>query len=308
MSTLLVEIVPLALGAAISPVIFLLQLTTLTGPRPIARGSVLAAGAAAALIVVSTIGVLVGDTGFSTRDTLQAVINIVFGALLAAVGLRALVRPPKPRKPKSSARRPSLRGSFLAGVGGMASNVHDVRALHPGTRADRRKRPVVATAGDRSADHPRDNAHGGVGAARARGRCPRRIDPHSALARRMDEGEQPMDPARLGPRLRCLAPRQGRGWVVMRGSRSLRTHERASSPAPDRACSGRPAAARVESAARRRDQCRVDPRPCRRWIGLEAESGAGGDHRCVASVDGGDDLGVVDSLQVDRRDAEVGMP
>jgi Sap, sulfolipid-1-addressing protein len=123
MSTLLVEIVPLALGAAISPVIFLLQLTTLTGPRPIARGSVLAAGAAAALIVVSTIGVLVGDTGFSTRDTLQAVINIVFGALLAAVGLRALVRPPKPRKPKSSARRPSLRGSFLAGVGGMASNV-----------------------------------------------------------------------------------------------------------------------------------------------------------------------------------------
>jgi Sap, sulfolipid-1-addressing protein len=123
MSTLLLEIVPLALGAAISPVIFLLQLTTLTGPRPIARGSVLAAGAAAALIVVSTIGVLVGDTGFSTRDTLQAVINIAFGALLAAVGLRALVRPPKPRRPTSSARRPSLRGSFLAGVGGMASNV-----------------------------------------------------------------------------------------------------------------------------------------------------------------------------------------
>jgi threonine/homoserine/homoserine lactone efflux protein len=123
MSTLLVEIVPLALGAAISPVIFLLQLTTLTGPRPTARGSVLAAGAAAALIVVSTIGVLVGDTGFTTRDTLQAVINIAFGALLAAVGLRALVRPPKPREPKSSARRPSLRGSFLAGVGGMASNV-----------------------------------------------------------------------------------------------------------------------------------------------------------------------------------------
>jgi hypothetical protein len=25
-------------------------------------------------------------------------------------------------------------------------------------------------------------------------------------------------------------------------------------------------------------------------------------------VDGGDDLGVVDALQIDRRDAEIGMP
>jgi cytochrome c biogenesis protein CcdA len=123
MSSLLSEIVPLALGAAISPVIFLLQLTTLTGPRPITRGSALTVGAAVTLIVVSTIGVLVGDTGFSTRTTLQAAINIAFGALLIAVGLRALLRPPKPKEPKADARPPSVRGSFLAGVGGMASNV-----------------------------------------------------------------------------------------------------------------------------------------------------------------------------------------
>jgi Sap, sulfolipid-1-addressing protein len=123
MSALLAQIVPLALGAAISPVVFLLQLTTLTGPRPLARGSALAVGAATELIVVSTIGVLVGDTGLSTRDTLQAAINTAFGALLVAIGLRALVRPPKPKKPKADARQTSLRGSFLAGVGGMASNV-----------------------------------------------------------------------------------------------------------------------------------------------------------------------------------------
>jgi threonine/homoserine/homoserine lactone efflux protein len=122
MSALLSEIVPLALGAAISPVIFLLQLAALTGPRPIARGSALMAGAAATLIVVSTIGVLVGDTGFSTRETLQAVINIAFGVLLIAVGLSAL-RPPRPKAPKTDARPPSVRGSFFAGVGGMASNV-----------------------------------------------------------------------------------------------------------------------------------------------------------------------------------------
>jgi hypothetical protein len=28
--------------------------------------------------------------------------------------------------------------------------------------------------------------------------------------------------------------------------------------------------------------------------GLDTESGAGGDHRCLAGVDGGDDLGVID--------------
>jgi threonine/homoserine/homoserine lactone efflux protein len=123
MSTLLAQIVPLALGAAISPVIFLLQLTTLTGPRPIARGSALTAGAALGLITMSTIGVLVGDTDFSTRDTLQAAINIAFGALLVAVGLRALLRPPKPKARKTDGTPPSTRGSFLAGVGGMASNV-----------------------------------------------------------------------------------------------------------------------------------------------------------------------------------------
>ena len=120
---LLAEIVPLALGAAISPVIFLLQLTTLTGPRPIARGSALMGGAAAALIVVSTIGVLVGDTGFANRETLQAAINMVFGALLIAVGLRALLRPRKPTESKAGSRTASIRGSFFAGVGGMASNI-----------------------------------------------------------------------------------------------------------------------------------------------------------------------------------------
>jgi len=123
MGSLLSRVVPLALGAAISPVLFLLQLNALTGPRPIARGSALAAGAAVVLIVASTIGVLVGDTGFSTRDTLQAIINIAFGALLIAVGLRALLRPPKPKAAEPDPKPATLGRSFAAGAGGMASNV-----------------------------------------------------------------------------------------------------------------------------------------------------------------------------------------
>ena len=92
MTSLLEETIPLALAAAISPVLFLLQLNTLTGTRPIARGSALTAGAAVVLIVVSTIGVALGGTGFSDRDLLQAAINIGFGLLLIAVGLVAFGR------------------------------------------------------------------------------------------------------------------------------------------------------------------------------------------------------------------------
>lgn len=123
MSSLLEEIVPLALAAAISPVVFLLQLNTLTGPRPIARGTALTAGAALVLIIGSTLGVVLGGTGFSTRNTLQAAINIAFGVLLILVGLRALLRPPKPKPSESEAKPTSVGRSFLAGAGGMASNV-----------------------------------------------------------------------------------------------------------------------------------------------------------------------------------------
>lgn len=75
------------------------------------------------MIVASTIGVLVGDTEFSTRNTLQAIINIAFGALLFAVGLRALLRPPKPKAAEPDRKPPTLGRSFAAGAGGMASNV-----------------------------------------------------------------------------------------------------------------------------------------------------------------------------------------
>jgi hypothetical protein len=98
-------------------------LNALTGTRPIARGSALAAGAAIVLIVGSTIGVALGGTGFSGRETLQAVINIAFGVLLVAVGLRALLRPPKPKPTQPDTKPKSIRSAFLAGAGGMASNV-----------------------------------------------------------------------------------------------------------------------------------------------------------------------------------------
>jgi threonine/homoserine/homoserine lactone efflux protein len=123
MSNLLAQVIPLALAAAISPVVFLVQLTTLTGPRPIARGSALTAGAAVVLIVLSTIGVALGGTSFSSNDTLKASLNIVLGALLMAVGLRALLKPPKPKPSEPDTKPTSVWRSFVAGAAAMASNV-----------------------------------------------------------------------------------------------------------------------------------------------------------------------------------------
>ena len=115
MGELLGQVIPLALAAAISPVDFLLQLNTLTGQRPLSRGLALTSGAALVLIAGSTVGVLLGGTGFSDRPTLQAVINIAFGLLLLAIGLRALLKPPKPKQPDAEPKPTSTWRSFLAG-------------------------------------------------------------------------------------------------------------------------------------------------------------------------------------------------
>jgi Sap, sulfolipid-1-addressing protein len=61
--------------------------------------------------------------GFSANDTLKAAINIGFGVLLVAVGLRALLRPPKPKAPTTDPKPPSIGRSFVVGAGGMASNL-----------------------------------------------------------------------------------------------------------------------------------------------------------------------------------------
>jgi hypothetical protein len=61
MGSLLYEVVPRSLAAAIRPVIFLLHLNTLTGPTPVARGAALTAGAAVVLIVRSTMSVSIRD-------------------------------------------------------------------------------------------------------------------------------------------------------------------------------------------------------------------------------------------------------
>lgn len=122
MGPLLGQVLPLALGAAISPLLFLLQLSTLTGKRPFARGAMLVAGAAIPLAAMGAIGVLLGSrTSLAGHPTVKASVDIGLGALLLALAARTVLRPPPPPKAKPD-HDPSLRRSFLLGAAAMVTN------------------------------------------------------------------------------------------------------------------------------------------------------------------------------------------
>jgi threonine/homoserine/homoserine lactone efflux protein len=126
--TLLAETLPLALGAAVSPVLFLLQLTTMTGPRPLARGTALALGAAVPLAIMSAVAVSVGTASGSLRhdETIKAALDLSFGVLLLLLAIRTALRRPAKTHTRGSGHEPSLRRSFLLGVAGMATNASTI--------------------------------------------------------------------------------------------------------------------------------------------------------------------------------------
>jgi threonine/homoserine/homoserine lactone efflux protein len=134
MGQLLAQVVPLALGAAVSPLVFAVQLATLTGPRRLARGSMVAAGAAVPLIGVAVLMLAFGRAirlpklSAATLGTT----DIVFGIVLLLLGLRALLRPRATKE--SGAKKPrgtSLGASFGAGVGMMLSNFTTIALFIP---------------------------------------------------------------------------------------------------------------------------------------------------------------------------------
>lgn len=117
--------IPLALGAAISPLVFVGAIAVMTGPRPLRHGCAYAIGVAVPLLVVTVVAMILGRA-FSLPEASDAVkgwLDVGFGVVLLALGTRALTRPPAP---PHAQRRPEGQGigRYVAmGAGLMTSNV-----------------------------------------------------------------------------------------------------------------------------------------------------------------------------------------
>ena len=97
MGALLATVLPLALGAAVSPALFALEILVLSGRRhPIGRGWAVAGGAAAMLLVYTVLGFTVLEHVAHRRShsATDAAIDLGAALLLALLAVRTLRRRP----------------------------------------------------------------------------------------------------------------------------------------------------------------------------------------------------------------------
>jgi hypothetical protein len=149
MGALLVSVLPLAVGAAISPTLLALQLLVLTGAtKPRARAWALAAGSALVLAAYSALGLTVLNhlhpSKHGKHSVHDAVIIFIAAGLLALLAVRSFVRRPtsaEQHKTRTSGRLATAPTSWYVGVGalGMVVNFSTLLlflpALHEITRS-----------------------------------------------------------------------------------------------------------------------------------------------------------------------------
>jgi hypothetical protein len=150
---LLAQVLPLALGAAVSPVLVIAVVAILSGPRSMSRGAAFTAGVALVTVLVLGVGyLLIGATHHTaghTRGPLGSpTARVIVGALLLGLGLRLLLHRPAP-KPGGGPLMHRLTnpdtptaGFFGLGVGAMALNASSlvllVAVVHEVSRANAR--------------------------------------------------------------------------------------------------------------------------------------------------------------------------
>jgi hypothetical protein len=125
---LLARVLPLALGAAVSPTILIVNLVILSSRRhPRARSAAFSAGATAVLVVWAVLSFSVIRPVAHHRATsspLYGWIDLAFALLLVGLGLRNLSTPPRPPRPRATDPDDAARvGRFvLLGIGMMLTN------------------------------------------------------------------------------------------------------------------------------------------------------------------------------------------
>lgn len=128
MSALLVKLIPLALGAALSPVILAAVVLILGSPvRPRLRIAAFGAGALTVLVLVGIGGLLVFTHTVSRaahRSEAEAAVDLALGLVLLALAARAALRGPAPLRPAhSSSKRTGVAATLGLGVAMMATNL-----------------------------------------------------------------------------------------------------------------------------------------------------------------------------------------
>jgi hypothetical protein len=132
MGELLRDVLPLALGAAVSPIFLTGTLVVLSGrDRPLVKGLALAAGAAVPLLLLGLVGLALfagvqPEPGNSHAED-SARIDMALGATLLLLGLRMLKRTPTAHEKRSetapdAAKQTGLLKTALLGFGMMATN------------------------------------------------------------------------------------------------------------------------------------------------------------------------------------------
>lgn len=127
LSELLAKVVPLALGAAISPMVLLLEVGTLSlGRRRLLRGWLVLAGAATALLAWGIVGWTIMTrlpTPSSGTDVRAGVLDVAAALLLAVLGVRSLRIPPAPARTPDPDAPAHLLVAYGLGLAVMGTNL-----------------------------------------------------------------------------------------------------------------------------------------------------------------------------------------
>jgi len=140
MGDLLTRLLPLSLGAAISPTVLAVALTVLSGRRAVARGVAYVAGVLLVLGGLTAIG-LYGVRRTAPSATTTEIGHVVDGIagvllLLLAIGtiLRGALRDPAAPPPETAPppeHQPGLRGAFVLGLAMMLANFSTILLYLP---------------------------------------------------------------------------------------------------------------------------------------------------------------------------------
>lgn len=140
MSELLAKVLPLALGAAISPTSLAALLVVLSGRRPIARGAAFVIAWLSVLAGLSAIGLwgVRSTTPSPAAAEVAHAVDAIAGVLLLLLALGTVLRAAlrDPAIPATDAepadeRRPGLWGAFLLGLAMMVTNLSTILLYLP---------------------------------------------------------------------------------------------------------------------------------------------------------------------------------